>query len=125
MGQLDLTPSSASLVRDIFEIMYLKRYLSIPHLLIPHPPSPFEGGPQSEPPTLWSIVANHNYLLGELLSHSLGDPNPQPNIPTLINEIKKSSIQLKVVKDLIHRFEKAIVSLKKEEKFLSSKNRKG
>jgi hypothetical protein len=105
-------------LRRFLREIYLLRWIK--PLLPPPPPSPFEGGPQPEPPTIWATLARQNFLTGELLAYVLGDPNPQPNIPSLVGEIRKSGIQIEVVNELITQFEAATAALKAEAKFLTS-----
>ena len=107
--------------RDLLEATYLARFIRYPpiRLTVPPPdPSPFELNPRPQPPTISSTIANQNFLIGELLAHALGDPNPQPNRPSLIGEIKESGVQLEVVNDLIKRFESAAEALRKEAKII-------
>lgn len=108
--------------RNLLESIYLTRFIKYPPVGVRPPPgpSPFGGGPQPEPPTISSIIANQNFLIGELLTHALGDPNPQPNRPSLISEIRRSGIQIEVVKGLIKQFENATEALKKELKIIES-----
>ena len=104
-------------LRRFLREIYILRWI---RPLIPPLPSPFGGGPQPEPPTISATLANQNFLIGELLAHALGDPNPQPNTPSLINEIKKSGVHLEVVNELIDRFEIATTALRAEAKALAS-----
>jgi len=115
--------ASEKFFRDLLEAAYLARFIKHPSIRLPVPlpdPSPFEGGPQPEPPTISSIIANQNFLIGELLAHALSNPNPQPSSPSLIGDIKRSGVQLEVVNDLIKQFETATEALKEEAEILGS-----
>lgn len=101
---------------ELLEAIYISKYIKHRPVRFPVPlpdPSP-EVGPQPEPPGLPSIVASQNILIGELLVHALSHSNQQPSSPSLIDEIRKSGVQLEVVRSLIKQFETATQALKKE-----------
>ena len=97
--------------RELFEAMYIARFL--PKLPIPRPipdPPPFFGDPSPQP----SLEAFHNVVSAELLAHALQDPTPTP----ILKALKESNLQYDVAKNLLQQFEHAAKSLKQELKQL-------
>ena len=105
--------------RDLLEAMYLSRVL--PNIRIPLPPlpgpdpSPLAGDPSPQP-SIVALFENQQYLIGELLMNALRDPTPTP----MINDIKKSGLQLEVAKGLQQRFKSAVKIMDKEIKQLEN-----
>ncbi len=126
-----MSHTTAHRIQQIFERENLRRMLQeiylakllrfVPPIIVPpHPgpdPAPFLGEPQPQPqpqPSIASELANQNLLIGELLSHALGDPTPQPNISSIVNEIRKDNLHIEVIEELIQKIESGVKSLKSE-----------
>lgn len=107
--------------KELLEAQYLAKFIKRLKLRTPLPPlpfpdpGPFGGEPQPQPSL--SIDARDT-LLGDLLVNALGDPNPQPNRPLYINQIRESGIHIEVVKELATQFEDGAKALREELKIL-------
>ncbi len=102
-------------LRRMLQEIYLAKILRfVPPIPLPDP-GPFhsEAQPQHQP-SIATELANQNLLIGELLSHALGDPNPQPNISSIVNEIRKDNLHIEVLEELIQKIESGTKSLKSE-----------
>ena len=105
-------------LRRMLQDIYLAKLLRfVPPIVLPPEagpdPVPFLGEP--EPQTnITSELANQKLIIGELLSHALGDQNPQPNISSIVNEIRKDNLHIEVLEELIQKIEVGAKSLKSE-----------
>ena len=107
-----LTPEGRKYLKDLLESQYLSRFINFPPLRLPVPPRPtFNEEP--EPETNIPLEdALQRSLLGELLIHALGDP--QPSKISIVNEIKKEKLDVEVVKKMLGEFGAGMEILKEE-----------
>ena len=68
------------------------------------PPLPPPEPPDSIPDSVREQLANHEFLIRELLLHALGDPSPQPSLLTVLSEKK---LRYVTAKELLALFERA------------------
>ncbi len=103
--------------RRLQEIYLAKLLRFVPPIVVPPLPGP-DPAPFSDAlnfqSSITSEIANQNILIGELLAHALGDPDPQPNNRSIINEMKKDGLHLEVIEGLIQQIEIGTESLKSE-----------
>jgi hypothetical protein len=102
--------------RDLLEAQYLAKFIKFPPFAVPGvrpDPPPFAEAlsPHSD---IASMIANQNLIVGELLINAIGDPDPAPNRPSIIDMIKKEKIHIEVVERLIRQFETGVKALKLE-----------
>ncbi len=110
--------------KELLEAQYLAKFIKRQKLLdqhrlpsIPVPdPGPFIGSSDLQP----SLLDPRDALLGDLLINALGDPEPQPNRPLYINQIRESGLHGEVIKELITQFEDGTKALKGELEILEN-----
>jgi hypothetical protein len=85
--------------RNLFYSVEVARFLKGPGGSLP-PPEP----PDSIPDSVREQLANHEFLIRELLLHALGDPSPQPSLLTVLSEKK---LRYVTAKELLALFERA------------------
>lgn len=132
---VDRSQACKELAKAFWERQYLRKFgisletlpsSPIPPLPVstPNPdsyppnPNPKQGDirlprPQPDPIPLSQLM--DNTLMSELLSRSLGDPNPQPNIAQLLSS---PAPRLEAAKQLLRKVEKALPELQQDIKQL-------
>ncbi len=87
-------------MRDILQSAYLARYFK-PRI----PPLP--GSYQRLDPTPTPVIeqlTNHQFLIGQLMLDTLGDPSPQPSV---FSYMRDQHLSLNAAKQLLTQFERA------------------
>ena len=96
-------PACAALreqMRDILQSMYVARFFK-PR--IPPLPNPYRRFDPTQPLVVEEL-ANHQFLISQLMLNALGDPNPQPSIFSYIQE---EQLHLDVAQQLLTQLEQA------------------
>ena len=102
---IDLTdPGVRDFFRDLLEAQYLAKFLRLIDIEEKNPRFRFPPRVQPDPPPFelaprFSIPMS-DLLLGDLLVTALGDPDPAPSRPVLVDQIRRSGLHQEVVKDL-------------------------
>jgi hypothetical protein len=111
------------LILDSIRWFYLIKFFPSPF----PPPGPIGvipevgwlAGDPTPQPSIFARTGIQDLLLGELFLDVLkGNPSPQPNIPSLFDEIRESGAQIRVVNSLLKQFEDATEYLKQEREVL-------
>jgi len=102
--------------KDLLEAQYLAKLIrNFPPVSPPAPidSSLFKGDPSPQP-NISSTIENQNLLIGELLSSALANANPEAKRLSIVDKIKKDNLQIDVLEELITQFENGSKSLKSE-----------
>ena len=89
----------ADYFRDLFYSVEVARFLKNQGGS-PPPPEP----PAPPPDSVHQQLANHEFLIRELLLHALGEASPQPNLLTVLTEKK---LRHATAKEMLALFERA------------------
>lgn len=102
------------LIALFWDLQYIIKFglLPPPRLVLPQP--------QPDPSPIDSIRLHEELLVG-LVDVVAGDPNPQPNLPSLGSFLRDKAIRLKAAEGLAKRLEAALGHLKEEITALKSK----
>ena len=82
--------------RNLFYSVEVARFLKGPDGPLP--------SPELSPDSIREQLANHEFLIRELLLHALGAPSPQPSLLTVLSEKK---LRYVTAKELLALFEQA------------------
>lgn len=92
--------SFRELMRDILQSAYLVRYF---RPRIPPLPDPYPRFDPTPTPVIEQL-ANHQFLIEQLVLDAVGDPSPQPNI---FSYVRDQQLHLEAAKQLHEQFQRA------------------